>query len=47
MNKENKERARTYVSSIREGSSTNLCGGLLKGRLWFHNPHTDECFDSF
>lgn len=32
MDKENRMRAKTFVESIVDGSSTNLCGGLLKGR---------------
>ncbi len=31
MNKENKEKARTFVSSIHDGTTTNLFGGLRKG----------------
>ncbi|XP_003383100.1 PREDICTED: uncharacterized protein LOC100635885 [Amphimedon queenslandica] len=31
MNQENKERSKVTVKAIRDGSSTNLCGGLLKG----------------
>ena len=31
MTEENKERARSLITSIITGSSTNLCGGLLKG----------------
>ncbi len=34
MNEENRERARAYVSSIREGSTTNLSGGLFKGKVY-------------
>ena len=34
MNKQNKERAKSFVESIRDGSSTNLCGGLLKGKSY-------------
>lgn len=32
MDKQNKERAKTIIQSINDGSSTNLCGGLLKGQ---------------
>lgn len=35
MDKPSKERARAFVESIRDGSSTNLCGGLLKGYFNF------------
>lgn len=31
MTKPNKDRARSFVEAIKEGSCTNLCGGLLKG----------------
>ena len=31
MNAANKERTKQAVKAIRDGSSTNLCGGLLKG----------------
>ena len=31
MNQENKDRSKVTVKAIRDGSSTNLCGGLLKG----------------
>lgn len=31
MTAENKERTKVMVKAIRDGSSTNLCGGLLKG----------------
>ena len=31
MNEDKKTYARSLVASIMEGSSTNLCGGLLKG----------------
>ena len=31
MDKQNRERAKSFVNSIRDGSSTNLSGGLLKG----------------
>ena len=31
MDKQNKERAKAFVESLCDGSSTNLCGGLLKG----------------
>jgi len=31
MTKENRKKATAFVSSIKDGSSTNLCGGLLKG----------------
>ena len=31
MTSENKERTKVTVKAIRDGSSTNLCGGLLKG----------------
>ena len=31
MEKQNKERAKTFVQSLHTGSSTNLCGGLIKG----------------
>ncbi len=33
MDKPNKSRAKALVESIKEGSCTNLCGGLLKGVL--------------
>ena len=32
MNHDNKDKARAFVNSIQVGSSTNLCGGLLKGQ---------------
>ena len=31
MNKENKEYAIAKIESVKSGSSTNLCGGLLQG----------------
>lgn len=31
MEKDSKDRAKSFVESIHDGSSTNLCGGLLKG----------------
>ena len=31
MTEENRKKARAFVSSIKDGSSTNLCGGLLAG----------------
>ena len=31
MTKVNKQDAMSLVASLQEGSSTNLCGGLLKG----------------
>ena len=31
MDKANKERSKSFVKSIVDGSSTNLCGGLIKG----------------
>jgi hypothetical protein len=31
MDKANKERSKAFVESIVDGSSTNLCGGLIKG----------------
>ena len=31
MGKANKERSKSFVQSIVDGSSTNLSGGLLKG----------------
>ncbi len=31
MSKTNKERAKSCLENIREGSSTNLCGGILEG----------------
>ena len=31
MDKSNKERAKSIIQKVREGSCTNLCGGLLKG----------------
>ena len=34
MNKANKKEAKALVDSIRSGSMTNLCGGLLKGTLY-------------
>ncbi len=33
MNKANKKEAKALVDSIRSGTQTNLCGGLLKGTL--------------
>ena len=31
MDKSNKDRVKTFIQSIVDGSSTNLSGGLLKG----------------
>ena len=31
MDTVNRERAKSFVKKIRDGSSTNLCGGLIKG----------------
>ncbi len=31
MDTVNKERAKRFVEKLRDGSSTNLCGGLMKG----------------
>ena len=31
MTPDNKERIKVIVKAIHDGSSTNLCGGLLKG----------------
>ena len=33
MTPDSKERIKVIVKAIRDGSSTNLCGGLLKGSL--------------
>lgn len=35
MDKANKERAKSFVEAIHDGSCTNLCGGLLKGKQSF------------
>lgn len=35
MDKANKERSKAFVQSIVDGSSTNLCGGLIKG-MYIH-----------
>ena len=42
MDKVNKEKAKSFVKAIRDGSSTNLCGGLLKGMNYvtIHIPST-------
>ena len=32
MNSDNKEKTKMAVKAIRDGSSTNLCGGLMKGK---------------
>ena len=32
MTEENKEMVKSCVSAIRDGTSTNLCGGLMKGK---------------
>ena len=32
MDTNNKEKTKGMVKAIRDGSSTNLCGGLLKGK---------------
>ncbi len=43
MDKANKERSKAFVESIVDGSSTNLCGGLIKGtyhiHATMHEPH--------
>lgn len=42
MDKANKERSKTFVESIVDGSSTNLSGGLIKGTHMYatmHVPH--------
>ena len=42
MDKANKERSKAFVQSIVDGSSTNLCGGLIKGTYMhaaMHKPH--------
>ena len=46
MDKANKERSKAFVQSIVDGSSTNLCGGLIKGTYFvmymhatMHKPH--------
>ena len=31
MTKANKDKTKTLVSKLRDGSGTNLCGGLVKG----------------
>ena len=36
MDKTNKERSKAFVQSIIDGSSTNLCGGLIKGTCMQH-----------
>lgn len=36
MDSANKERTKLMVKAIRDGSSTNLCGGLLKGNSFNH-----------
>ena len=33
MNRANKDKAKINISKLREGSCTNLCGGLVKGRI--------------
>ena len=33
MNTANKEKTKAMVKAIRDGSSTNLCGGLLAGMM--------------
>lgn len=33
MNETNKEETKAIVKAIRDGSSTNLCGGLIKGTV--------------
>lgn len=38
MDKVNKEKAKSFVEAIRDGSSTNLCGGLLKGKHYSKPP---------
>ena len=38
MDKANKERCKSTVESIVDGSSTNLCGGLIKGNLASLSP---------
>ena len=44
MDKANKERSKSFVQSIVDGSSTNLSGGLIKGTQCTciyacHEPH--------
>lgn len=31
MNRANKDKTKTAINELREGSCTNLCGGLIKG----------------
>ena len=31
MTKDNKDKTKTLVSKLHDGTSTNLCGGLVKG----------------
>ena len=40
MTQDNKAIATSTVEAIRAGSSTNLCGGLLKGLLHVYGSNT-------
>lgn len=42
MNKENKEAALQSIKALKTGSSTNLCGGLMKGLVQIVNRGAGE-----
>ena len=42
MNKENKEAALQSIKALQTGSSTNLCGGLMKGLVQIVNRGAGE-----
>ena len=42
MDKTNKERTKHTIQNLRDGSCTNLCGGLMKGRGAGRSERMDE-----